>query len=104
VFRFNVPLLPITTDDVSARRSAALRVMVPAVTVVVPVNVFAPDNVRVPVPCFVKLPPVPEMTPAKVVEALPAVVSVLVNEPEPSVMLAAVSLDVEVATDATVSL
>jgi len=47
--------------------------------------------------------PVPEITPANVVEALPAVVRVFVVD-EPSEMLAAESLVVAVAIDATVSL
>ena len=63
---------------------------------------LAPDSVSVPVPPFEKL-PVPEITPANVVEALPAVVRVFVVD-EPSEMLAAESLVVAVAIDATVSL
>ena len=37
---------------------------------------FAPDNVRVPVPLLVNLPLVPSMTPANVVVAAPDIVSV----------------------------
>jgi hypothetical protein len=77
---------------------------VPFEIVNTPVNVFAPVSVSVPVPCLVNFPAVPEMMPAKVVEALPAVVSVLVNVPAPRVIDAAASLVVDVSIDATVSL
>jgi hypothetical protein len=49
---------------------------VPAEMVSAPSNVFAPVKVNVPVPCFVTLPLEPSMTPANVVEPLPAEVSV----------------------------
>jgi len=77
---------------------------VPAETVSAPVNELAPESVSVPVPCLVSFPPDPDTMPAKVVDALPAEVSVLVTEPEPSEMLAAESLELDVAIDATVSL
>ena len=75
---------------------------VPAEIVNTPSNVFAPDKVKMPVPIFVNAPvsEPSEITPAKVVLGVPPAVSV----PEPSVIAALVSLVVDVAIDATVSL
>ena len=61
---------------------------------------MAPESVSVPVPDLAIAPVAPEMTPAKVV----FVVSPEVSVPEPRVIAAAVSLVVEVAIEATVSL
>ena len=59
-----------------------MKASVPALTVVAPVYVLAPDRVRVPVPVLVRL-TVPEpfsITPAKLVVVLsPSVVSVVVD-------------------------
>jgi hypothetical protein len=75
---------------------------VPAEIVSAPSNVFAPDRVKMPLPCLVNAPvsEPSEITPAKVVLGVPPAVSV----PEPSVIAALVSLVVDVAIDATVSL
>ena len=75
----------------------------PAEIVVSPLYVLVPESVNVPVPCLVTLPFVPEMTPANVVESLLAVVRVFEALVVLRLMPAAVSLDVEVAIDATVS-
>ena len=70
-------LPPLTTNAlVSANRSAAPKARVPALTVVVPMKVLAPDSVSVPLPCLVK-PPVPPMAPANVVLFASPAVSVL---------------------------
>ena len=76
--------------------------MVPpdALMVVLPPYVFAPDSVSVPVPDLAIAPVAPEITPANVVLVLSPEVSV----PEPSVIAANVSLVVDVAIEATVSL
>src|SRR5438874_2237012 len=57
------PELTVTDPvDPSAPEPLAARTNVPALTVVLPVNVFAPDRVQVPLPDFVSVPePVPIM-------------------------------------------
>ena len=71
-------------------------------SVVAPLYVLIPDKVKIPVPVFVNAPvsEPSEITPAKVVLDVPPAVSV----PAPSVIAASVSLVVDVAIDATVSL
>ena len=71
----------------------------PALIVVTPVYVLAPDSVSVPLPDFVKAPPAPDTTPLNVVVALPPTV----NVPLPSV-IAPVVLPLTSAIEATVSL
>ena len=100
--RLKLALFAITTADVSAILFAAPSAIAPADTVVAPVYVFAPDSVNVPMPCLVSLPLVPSITPANVVDALPAVVSVFVALVVLSVIFEPVPSP-EVATDATVS-
>ena len=71
-------------------------------SVVAPLYVLIPDNVKIPVPVLANAPvsEPSETTPAKVVLGVPPAVRV----PEPSVIAALVSLVVDVAIDATVSL
>ena len=58
---------------------------VPPEIVKVPVNVVSPVKVSTPVPVFVNAPPVPEISPANVVDALlPPTVRVFVSVPVPS--------------------
>jgi hypothetical protein len=61
-FNFRIPGDVTVTAPASAIASPPLNVNVPAVTVVVPVYVFAPANVNSPVPAFVKF-PLPLTTP-----------------------------------------
>ena len=64
---------------------------------------FTPDSVSVPVPCFVRLPLLPEMLPAKVASELPAVVSVFVGDPVVLKVMVELVPSPDVAIDATVS-
>jgi hypothetical protein len=68
--RLKLALFAITTADVSAIRFAAPSATVPADTVVVPVYVLSPDNVRVPAPCFVMPKFEPDTTPEIVADLL----------------------------------
>jgi hypothetical protein len=61
-FNFRIPGDVTVTAPASAIASPPLNVNVPAITVVVPVYVFAPANVSSPVPAFVKF-PLPLTTP-----------------------------------------
>ena len=62
--RLNVALLLTTTADELLMRSLATpRASTPVDTVVAPVYVLSPDNVNVPVPCFVRPIDAPETTP-----------------------------------------
>ncbi len=58
LFRLKVAPPATVRALVSAMRFAAPKVSVPALMVVAPVYVFAPERVKIPVPCFVN-PPAP---------------------------------------------
>jgi hypothetical protein len=68
--RLKLALFAITTADELEIRSAAPSATVPADTVVVPVYVLSPDNVRVPAPCFVMPKFEPDTTPEIVADLL----------------------------------
>ena len=72
------------TADVSAMAAPPESCRVPALIVVAPVKVLAPDRVKMPVPCFVN-PPVPLMIPEKIV----LVASPVVRMADPMVTLPA---------------
>src|SRR3990167_3607973 len=78
LFNVNCPALTVALPVPNPRLRATCNV--PALIVVPPLYVFAPDKVCVPLPAFTKL-PVSLITPEKVVELLSAPV---VNVPEPN--------------------
>ena len=100
--KIKVPEFATLCDAIEPVEPPAPTLTVPAEIVSTPSNVFAPDKVKMPVPVFVNAPvsEPSEITPAKVVLDVPPAVSV----PAPSVIAALVSLVVDVAIDATVSL
>src|SRR6266487_147406 len=86
--------------DPSAPEPLAARIKEPPLMVVLPVNVFAPDRVQVPLPDFVSVPePVPIM-----LEILPSPepVSVRLN-PEPVIVPALVILMVPLSEEIVVA-
>jgi hypothetical protein len=87
--KLNDASLAMDTAEEFEMRSAAPKARVPALIVVVPVYVFAPEIVNVPEPALVR-PPLPDMTPLYVVAELsPPAVRVA----EPRVMLPAPEME-----------
>ena len=84
---------PLSVSVAGARSVASEIATVPALTVSAPVCELLPESVSVPLPCLVKLPLLPDITPEYVVSPEPPAI----NVPEPSVIAPEPEIDATVS-------